>query len=247
MRQRRRTWRTLATTASLTVAAVALTGCGGTATDAKSAPKAAAASFEGKGPINYVSNRDASGAANKSIEEWNAAHPEEGHVHRTAGLRGPAAPAAHPERPDQVGHLQRAEPGRRLDLRVRRQQVDPAAARGRDPHGHDDPRHRQRRDVPGHPGGRPVLHRRRAVLLPLGPAQGRRHRRPAQDLGRDEDRLQGHPGPPRRPRACPATPASSTRTRPSRSTSPRPWPPPAAPWWTPRASPPSTPPRPRRA
>ena len=79
MRQRRRTWQTLlATTASLTVAAVALTGCGGTATEAQSTPKAAAAaSFEGKGPINYVSNRDASGAANKTIEEWNAAHPEE--------------------------------------------------------------------------------------------------------------------------------------------------------------------------
>ena len=78
MRQRRRTWQTLlATTACLTVAAVALTGCGGTATDAKSTPKAAAASFEGKGPINYVSNRDASGAANKSIDEWNTAHPEE--------------------------------------------------------------------------------------------------------------------------------------------------------------------------
>ena len=78
MRQRRRTWQTLlATTASLTVAAVALTGCGGGTTEAKSAPKATAASFEGKGPINYVSNRDASGAANKSIEEWNTAHPDQ--------------------------------------------------------------------------------------------------------------------------------------------------------------------------
>ncbi|MFF2031117.1 ABC transporter substrate-binding protein [Arthrobacter sp. NPDC058192] len=77
MRQRRHTWQTLlTTTATLTVAAVALTGCGGTAPEAKSAPNAAAA-FEGKGPINYVSSRDASKAANKSIEEWNAAHPEE--------------------------------------------------------------------------------------------------------------------------------------------------------------------------
>ena len=78
MRQRRRTWQTLlTTTATLTVAATALTGCGGSAPEAKSTPKAAAASFEGKGPINYVSNRDASGAANKSIEEWNTAHPGE--------------------------------------------------------------------------------------------------------------------------------------------------------------------------
>ncbi|QOD04333.1 ABC transporter substrate-binding protein [Pseudarthrobacter sp. BIM B-2242] len=76
MRQRRHTWQTLFTTTALvTAAAVGLTACGGTTTEPKAAPSAAA--FEGKGPINYVSNRDASGAANKSIEEWNAAHPDE--------------------------------------------------------------------------------------------------------------------------------------------------------------------------
>lgn len=76
MRQRRHTWQTLFTTTALvTAAAVGLTACGGTTTEPKAAPSAA--SFEGKGPINYVSNRDASGAANKSIEEWNAAHPDE--------------------------------------------------------------------------------------------------------------------------------------------------------------------------
>jgi multiple sugar transport system substrate-binding protein len=77
MRQRSRTWQTLLTTTALvTAAAVSLTACGGSAPEAKATANAAAA-FEGKGPINYVSNRDASGAANKSIEEWNAAHPEE--------------------------------------------------------------------------------------------------------------------------------------------------------------------------
>ena len=77
MRQRRRTWQTLLTTTALvTAAAVSLTACGGSAQEPKAAANAAAA-FEGKGPINYVSSRDASGAAQKSIDEWNAAHPEE--------------------------------------------------------------------------------------------------------------------------------------------------------------------------
>lgn len=77
MRQRRHTWQTILTTTALaTAAAVGLTGCGGTAAEPKASTNAAAA-FEGKGPINYVSSRDASGAANKSIEEWNAAHPDE--------------------------------------------------------------------------------------------------------------------------------------------------------------------------
>ena len=76
MRQRRRTWQTILTTTALaTAAALGLTGCGSTGAEPKAASTAAA--FEGKGPINYVSSRDSSGAANKSIEEWNAAHPDE--------------------------------------------------------------------------------------------------------------------------------------------------------------------------
>jgi multiple sugar transport system substrate-binding protein len=76
MRQRRHTWQTLITTTALaTAAAVGLTACGGSPSEPKAAQSAPA--FEGKGPINYVSSRDASGAANKSIEEWNAAHPDE--------------------------------------------------------------------------------------------------------------------------------------------------------------------------
>lgn len=77
MRQRRRTWQTLLTTTALvTAAATGLTACGGSSPQPKASSSPAAA-FEGKGPINYVSSRDASGAANKSIEEWNAAHPDE--------------------------------------------------------------------------------------------------------------------------------------------------------------------------
>ena len=76
MRQRRHTWQTLITTTALvTAATVGLTACGGSSAEPKAARSAPA--FEGKGPINYVSSRDASGAANKSIEEWNAAHPDE--------------------------------------------------------------------------------------------------------------------------------------------------------------------------
>ena len=248
MRQRRRTWQTLlATTASLTVAAVALTGCGGTGHGSQERPEGRRRVLRGQGPHQLRLQPRRLRCREQEHRGVERRPPGgEGHVHRTAGLRGPAAPAAHPERPDQVGHLQRAEPRRRLDLRVRRQQVDHAAARGRDPHGQDDPRHRQRRDVPGHPGRRPVLHRRRAVLLPLGPAQGRRHRRPAQDLGRDEDRLQGHPGPPRsrghvllrRPVRQERGPHGQLlRGRGLRRRH----------VWTPTASPPSTPPRPRRA
>ena len=78
MRQRRHTWQTLLTTAAaLTVTAVAMTGCTGNTSEAKNTSAVSADSFTGKGPINYVSNRDASGAANKVIAEWNAAHPDE--------------------------------------------------------------------------------------------------------------------------------------------------------------------------
>ncbi|WP_104087795.1 ABC transporter substrate-binding protein [Arthrobacter sp. GMC3] len=76
MIQRSRTWQSILTTsASLAIAAVALTACGASTPQTKAASPAAA--FEGKGPINYVSSRDASGAAQKSIDEWNASHPDE--------------------------------------------------------------------------------------------------------------------------------------------------------------------------
>ena len=78
MRQRRHTWQTLLTTTALvTAAAVAPHRLRRNHHGSRRAAPNAAAAFEGKGPINYVSNRDASGAANKSIEEWNAAHPDE--------------------------------------------------------------------------------------------------------------------------------------------------------------------------
>ena len=155
MRQRRHTWQTLLTTTALvTAAAVGLTGVRRNRHGPKAAPSAAAVRRQGPHQLRLLPR-----CLRRREQEHRGMERRppgrEGHVHRTAGLRGPAAPAAHPERPDQVGHLQRAEPGRGLDLRVRRQQVDPAAARGRHPHGHDDPRHRQRRQVPRTPSWAP--------------------------------------------------------------------------------------------
>ncbi len=80
MRQRRHSRQILLGTAALTISALALTGCGGgggnTSSEAEPQQDAAAA-FEGRGPINYVSSRDASGAAQDSIDKWNAEHPDE--------------------------------------------------------------------------------------------------------------------------------------------------------------------------
>lgn len=71
MRQRRHS--TFATLAALALATASLTACGG-GTPAEQ-PKGD--EFTGRGPINYVSSRDSSGAAKESIERWNKSHPEE--------------------------------------------------------------------------------------------------------------------------------------------------------------------------
>lgn len=79
MRQRRHSRHILLGTATLTISALALAGCGGGGgggADPQQEQDAAAA-FEGRGPINYVSSRDASGAAQDSIDTWNAEHPDE--------------------------------------------------------------------------------------------------------------------------------------------------------------------------
>ena len=77
MRQRRHFRQILLGTATLTISALALTGCGGGSSDEPEAKQDAAAAFEGRGPINYVSSRDASGAAQDTIDKWNAEHPDE--------------------------------------------------------------------------------------------------------------------------------------------------------------------------
>lgn len=78
MRQRRHTRHILFSTAAITVSVLALTGCGGgSAEEGSGSTQDTAAAFEGRGPINYVSSRDASGAAQDSIDKWNEEHPEE--------------------------------------------------------------------------------------------------------------------------------------------------------------------------
>ncbi|MGW9405095.1 ABC transporter substrate-binding protein [Arthrobacter sp. NPDC055585] len=76
MRQRRHNRRILLGTAVLTISALAVTGCGAGSEEPETQQDAAAA-FEGRGPINYVSSRDASGAAQDSIDKWNSEHPDE--------------------------------------------------------------------------------------------------------------------------------------------------------------------------
>ena len=68
----------------LAAALLVTTACSGNNTEpgASDGPSGSKASsntekFEGRGPINYVSSRDASGAARESIDRWNAAHPDE--------------------------------------------------------------------------------------------------------------------------------------------------------------------------
>lgn len=79
MRQRRHSRQILLGTAALTISVLALTGCGGGSEPGGEAEpqQDAAAAFEGRGPINYVSSRDASGAAQDSIDKWNEEHPDE--------------------------------------------------------------------------------------------------------------------------------------------------------------------------
>ncbi len=74
MMQRRRDRRVLVGLAVAATAALGLTACAGET--AEPAP-AAEAEFEGRGPIQYVSSPDASGAAQETIDAWNAEHPDE--------------------------------------------------------------------------------------------------------------------------------------------------------------------------
>ncbi|MEV8253321.1 ABC transporter substrate-binding protein [Rhodoglobus sp. NPDC076762] len=74
MMQRRRDRRVLVGLAVAATAAIALTACAGTSTGSTPAADDA---LEGRGPIQYVSSPDASGAAQETIDAWNADHPDE--------------------------------------------------------------------------------------------------------------------------------------------------------------------------
>ncbi|GHD06378.1 ABC transporter substrate-binding protein [Zhihengliuella salsuginis] len=72
MRQRRPN--RFATLSALAIGVLTMTACGGPSdSTAASAPE----ELSGRGPITYVSSPDSSGAAQETIEAWNAAHPEE--------------------------------------------------------------------------------------------------------------------------------------------------------------------------
>jgi len=81
MSQRRPSRRLLAGTALLVTATVSLTACGGGSgsgsggSGGNAAP--AAEQLTGRGPITYVSSPDASGAAQKTVDAWNQAHPDQ--------------------------------------------------------------------------------------------------------------------------------------------------------------------------
>jgi multiple sugar transport system substrate-binding protein len=75
MKQRSHDRRGILGAALLTVGALALTSCSsGTSAPAESGD---ATELTGRGPITYVSSPDASGAAQQTIDAWNAEHPDE--------------------------------------------------------------------------------------------------------------------------------------------------------------------------
>jgi multiple sugar transport system substrate-binding protein len=69
----RRSQRRIVGLAMVATAAIALTACSGTSEPQKTS----AAKLEGRGPIQYVSSPDASGAAQATIDAWNAENPDE--------------------------------------------------------------------------------------------------------------------------------------------------------------------------
>jgi multiple sugar transport system substrate-binding protein len=75
MMQRRRDRRFIVGLALAATAAITLSACAGTT--ATPSTQDGAAALEGRGPIQYVSSPDASGAAQGTIDAWNAEHPDE--------------------------------------------------------------------------------------------------------------------------------------------------------------------------
>ena len=75
MKQRSHDRRSILGAALLTVGALALTSCSSPASTP--AGSGDATELTGRGPITYVSSPDASGAAQQTIDAWNAEHPDE--------------------------------------------------------------------------------------------------------------------------------------------------------------------------
>jgi multiple sugar transport system substrate-binding protein len=78
MKQRSHDRRGVLGAALLTIGALALTSCAsGTTGENAPAESSGATELTGRGPITYVSSPDASGAAQQTIDAWNAEHPDE--------------------------------------------------------------------------------------------------------------------------------------------------------------------------
>ena len=78
MRQRSRNARKIATAVSLATALTGVSACSPTsAPEPSPAATAAAPALEGRGPITYATGRDASGAAQETVAQWNAEHADE--------------------------------------------------------------------------------------------------------------------------------------------------------------------------
>ena len=87
--------------------------------------------LEGRGPINFATGKDTSGNLTNQVAAWNSQHPDEKVTVIELPESADAQRAADdPERPDQVRRVQRAEPGRGLDRRVRGEPLDHGAAGG---------------------------------------------------------------------------------------------------------------------
>jgi len=81
VRQRSRNARKIATAVSLATALTGVAACSPTSvvepSAAATAASAAADALEGRGPITYATGRDASGAAQETVAQWNAEHADE--------------------------------------------------------------------------------------------------------------------------------------------------------------------------
>lgn len=75
MKQRSHDRRVVPGIGLLAVATLALSAC--SATSGSTGEEGAATELSGRGPITYVSSPDASGAAQETIDAWNADHPDE--------------------------------------------------------------------------------------------------------------------------------------------------------------------------
>ena len=95
-----------ATAALMMAGALALSGCGGTATSGGTGGgDAASQGLDGRGPITYVQGKDNSNVVRPLIDKWNAAHPNEKVTFKEQ------TDQADQQHDDLVQHFQAKDPG----------------------------------------------------------------------------------------------------------------------------------------